>query len=144
MSSCHSSGQCARRRRRSVTGDEKPLRLPNRSGLSPCRSGGRLCAEFPVARVSLAGHSRPVTEDEAKAVAAVAVQCVTWGGWRRWSPVMRYGRLFTPGTDVGGGAYPMSSDYVGRNALSLVISLVPWIHSAGSRTRSRADASCAW
>ena len=29
---------------------------------------------------------------------------------------MRYGRLFTPGTDVGGGAYPMSSDYAGRNA----------------------------
>jgi hypothetical protein len=57
-----------------------------------------------------------VTEDEAKAVAAVAAQCVTWGGWRRWSPVMRYGRLFTPGTDVGGGAYPMSSDYAGRNA----------------------------
>ena len=57
-----------------------------------------------------------MTEDEAKAVAAVAVQCVTWGGWRRWSPVMRYGRLFTPGTDVGGGAYPMSSDYAGRNA----------------------------
>jgi hypothetical protein len=57
-----------------------------------------------------------MTEDEAKAVAAVAAECVTWGGWRRWSPVMRYGRLFTPGTDVGGGACPMSADYAGRNA----------------------------
>jgi hypothetical protein len=57
-----------------------------------------------------------MTEDEAKAVAAVAAQCVTWGGWRRWSPVMRYGRLFTPGTDVGGGAYRLSTDYAGRNA----------------------------
>jgi hypothetical protein len=57
-----------------------------------------------------------VNEDEAKAVAAAAAQCVTWGGWRRWGPVMRYGRLFTPGTDVGGGAYPMKPDYAGRNA----------------------------
>jgi hypothetical protein len=30
--------------------------------------------------VSLAGHSRPVTEDEAKTVAALAAQCLTWGG----------------------------------------------------------------
>jgi hypothetical protein len=29
---------------------------------------------------------------------------------------MRYGRLFTPGTDAGGGTYPMKSDYAGRNA----------------------------
>ena len=57
-----------------------------------------------------------MTEDEAKAVAAVAAQCVTWGGWRRWGPVMRYGRLFTPGTDAGGGAYPLKPDYAGRNA----------------------------
>jgi hypothetical protein len=41
-----------------------------------------------------------VTEDEAKAVAAVAAQCLTWSGWRRWAPVMRYGRLFTPGTNA--------------------------------------------
>jgi hypothetical protein len=57
-----------------------------------------------------------VTEDEAKAVAAVAAQCVTWGGWRRWGPVMRYGRLFRPGTDVGGGPYPLRPDYAGQNA----------------------------
>jgi hypothetical protein len=50
-----------------------------------------------------------VTEDEAKAVAAVAARCLTWSGWRRWEPVMRYGRLFTPGPDpdVGdGGMFP--------------------------------------
>jgi hypothetical protein len=29
---------------------------------------------------------------------------------------MRYGRLFTPGTDVGGGQHPMLSDWAGRNA----------------------------
>jgi hypothetical protein len=27
---------------------------------------------------------------------------------------MRYGRLFTPGTDVGGGVYPVTTDYSGR------------------------------
>ena len=47
----------------------------------------------------MACHPWAVTEDEAKAVAAVAAQCLTWNGWRRWEPVMRYGRLFTPGTD---------------------------------------------
>ena len=60
-------------------------------------------------------HPCPVTEDEAKAVAAVAARCLTWSGWRRWEPVMRYGRLFTPGTDaVGGGG--MLSDQAGRKA----------------------------
>ena len=63
-----------------------------------------------------AGHSRPANEDEAKTVAAVAAQCLTWGGWRRWGLVMRYGRLFTPGADVGGGQYPMFPDWAGRNA----------------------------
>ena len=33
-------------------------------------------------------------------MAAAAAQCLTWSGWRRWEPVMRYGRLFTPGTDA--------------------------------------------
>jgi len=55
-----------------------------------------------------AGHSRPANEDEAKTVAAVAAQCLTWGGWRRWGLIMRYGRLFTPGTDAGGGQYRCS------------------------------------
>jgi hypothetical protein len=57
-----------------------------------------------------------VNEDEAKTVAAVAAQCLTWGGWRRWGLIMRYGRLFKPGTDVGGGVYPMLPDWAGRNA----------------------------
>jgi hypothetical protein len=57
-----------------------------------------------------------MTEDEAKAVAAVAAQCVTWSGWRRWGPVMRYGRLFTPGTDAGGGIRIRGAATDGRNA----------------------------
>ena len=56
-----------------------------------------------------------MTEDEAETVAALAAQCV-WGRRRRWDLIMRYGRLFTPGTDAGGGAYPMQPLYAGRNA----------------------------
>ena len=66
--------------------------------------------------VRLGGHSRPMTEDEAKAVAAVAAQCVTWRGWRRWGLVMRYGRLFTPGTDAFGGIRIRGAASDGRNA----------------------------
>jgi hypothetical protein len=71
----------------------------------------------------MACHPWAVTEDEAKAVAAVAALCLTWSGWRRWEPVMRYGRLFTPGTDAvsdgrrmtqpqdaGRAAYRMAAD----------------------------------
>jgi hypothetical protein len=79
-------------------------------------------------------------------VAAVAAQCVTWGGWRRWSPVMRYGRLFTPGTDVGGGAYPMSSDYAGRNAYPRAVDL-GLLYAEGYTCRPRGmriPASWAW
>ncbi len=57
-----------------------------------------------------------MNEDEAKTVAAVAAQCLTWGGWRRWGLIMRYGRLFKPGTDVVGGVYPKLADSAGRNA----------------------------
>src|ERR1700722_3929689 len=56
-----------------------------------------------------------MTEDEAKTVAKLAARCV-WGGRRRLGVVMRYGRLFTPGTDTGGGAYPMIPAYDGKNA----------------------------
>ena len=56
-----------------------------------------------------------MTGDEAKTVAALAAQCV-WGGRSRWDLIMRYGRLFTPGTDAGGGAYPKQRLYAGRNA----------------------------
>jgi hypothetical protein len=55
-----------------------------------------------------------MTEDEAKTVAGLAAQCVR-GGRSRWGLVMRYGRLFTPGTDVGGG-HPMIPAWVGKNA----------------------------
>lgn len=56
-----------------------------------------------------------MTEDEAKTVAALAAQCV-WGGRDRWGLIMRYGQLFTPGTDAGGGAFPLRPLYAGRNA----------------------------
>lgn len=51
---------------------------------------------------------------------AVAVRCLTWSGWRRWEPVMRYGRLFTPGTHAarGGGVVP---DQAGRMAYRLAV-----------------------
>jgi hypothetical protein len=56
-----------------------------------------------------------MTEDEAETVAALAAQCV-WGGRSRWDLIMRYGRLFTPGTDAGGGPYPEGHRHAGRNA----------------------------
>lgn len=61
-----------------------------------------------------------MTEDEAKAVAMVAALCLTWGGWRRWEPVLRYGRLFTPGTDAVGGRRGRSPD-PGRKAWQLAV-----------------------
>ena len=59
-----------------------------------------------------------MTEDEALAVAEVAAQCRTWNGWRRWEPVMRYGRLFTPGTGTVHGR-GMSPERAGRKAYQL-------------------------
>jgi hypothetical protein len=56
-----------------------------------------------------------MTEDEAETVAALAAQCV-WGRRSRWDLIMRYGRLFTPGTEVGGGAHRVGPLYAGRNA----------------------------
>jgi hypothetical protein len=56
-----------------------------------------------------------MTEDEAETVAALAAQCV-WGGRSRWDLIMRYGRLFTPGTAAGGGAYSKRPRNAGRNA----------------------------
>jgi hypothetical protein len=56
-----------------------------------------------------------MTEDEAMAVAELAARCV-WGGRRYLALIMRYGRLFRPGTDAGGGAYPMIPAMAGKNA----------------------------
>ena len=57
-----------------------------------------------------------MTEDEAGTVAALAAQCAH-GARRRWGLIMRYGRLFTPGTDADGG-YPMIliPAWAGKNA----------------------------
>jgi hypothetical protein len=56
-----------------------------------------------------------MTEDEAKTVADLAARCVR-DGRRRLGLIMRYGRLFRPGTDAGGGSYPMMPAMAGRNA----------------------------
>jgi hypothetical protein len=61
-----------------------------------------------------------MTEDEAQTVAALAAACV-WGARRRWGLVMRYGRLFAPGTEAGGGAYPMIPALAGKNAYQLAL-----------------------
>ena len=50
----------------------------------------------------------------------VAAQCRTWSGWRRWEPVMRYGRLFTPGATAV-RARGMSADQAGRKASRLAV-----------------------
>ena len=77
-----------------------------------------------------------MTEDEAKAVAVVAAQCLTWSGWRRWEPVMRYGRLFTPGpADVGDRA--VLPDLAGRTAARLAAdSGLPYAEGYASHPRA--------
>jgi hypothetical protein len=61
-----------------------------------------------------------MTEDEAKTVAALAAQCV-WGGRDRWGLIMRYGQLFTPGTEAGSGPGPLRPSYAGRNAYQMAM-----------------------
>lgn len=56
-----------------------------------------------------------MTEDEAMTVADLAAECVR-GERERLGLIARYGRLFRPGTDAGGGAYPMIPAMAGRNA----------------------------
>jgi hypothetical protein len=56
-----------------------------------------------------------MTEEEAKTVAALAADCV-WGGRRHLGLIMRYGRLFRPGTEAGDDAYPMMPAWAGKNA----------------------------
>jgi hypothetical protein len=56
-----------------------------------------------------------MTEDEATTVAKLAARCA-WGGRGHLGLIMRYGRLFSPGMDAGGGAHPMVPAYAGKNA----------------------------
>jgi hypothetical protein len=62
-----------------------------------------------------------VTEDEAKAVAAVAARCLTWSGCLRWEPVMRYGRLFTPGPGPDADHGGMFPELAGGKAAQLAV-----------------------
>lgn len=58
--------------------------------------------------------SQVVNESEAVLIAWVAAQCRTMRGRERHGPIMRYGRVFAPGVEVGGGVpIPAMS---GRNA----------------------------
>jgi len=61
----------------------------------------------------LGGHSRPVTEDEAKTVAALAAHCV-WGARSRWGRSCGMADC-SPGTDVGAGN-PMIPAWACKNA----------------------------
>lgn len=56
-----------------------------------------------------------MTEDEATTVAKLAARCAR-GGRGHLGLIMEYGRLFSPGTDAGGGAYPMVPAYAAKNA----------------------------
>jgi hypothetical protein len=49
----------------------------------------------------LAGHHRSVTEEEAKAVAEFVARYVA-DAMRYMAPIIRYGRLFTPGAGASG------------------------------------------
>jgi hypothetical protein len=51
----------------------------------------------------------------------VAARCLTWSGWRRWGPVMRYGRLFTPGIDAARDDSGMFPGQAGRRACRLAV-----------------------
>lgn len=64
-------------------------------------SGSDRRGGFPLRRTGLAGHHRPVTEDEAKAVAEFAARYVE-NAVHHLAPIIRYGRLFTPGADASG------------------------------------------
>jgi hypothetical protein len=56
-----------------------------------------------------------MTEDEATTVAKLAARCAR-GGRGHLGLIMRYGRLFSPGSEAGGGAYPMVPAYAGKKA----------------------------
>lgn len=84
-----------------------------------------------------------MTEGEAETVAKLAAQCV-WGARRRWGLIMQYGRLFTPGTDAGGGAYPMIPAYNGKNACQRAMESGLLYAEGHARRPSGITASSAW
>ena len=82
-------------------------------------------------------------------MAAVAAQSLTWSGWRRWEPVMRYGRLFTPATNAVAGRSGWDPD-PGQTACQLAVDsgllyaegYAVYQHPAGGVTFPRAWAWC--
>jgi hypothetical protein len=63
-----------------------------------------------------------VTEEEAATVAKLAADMGRdWNAGRLYGPVMRYGRLFTPGTEIPPVADSRNSGYPGKNAYRLAM-----------------------
>lgn len=83
-----------------------------------------------------------MTEDEAATVAALAEQCV-WDGPRRLGAIMRYGRLFTAGSDAGGGVYPMLPAMAGKNAYQRAVD-TGLLYAEGYARHGRVETHSAW
>jgi hypothetical protein len=63
-----------------------------------------------------------MTEEEAATVAKLAADMGRdWNAGRLYGPVMRYGRLFTPGTEIPPVADQRNSGYPGKNAYRLAM-----------------------
>jgi hypothetical protein len=84
-----------------------------------------------------------MTEDEAMTVADLAAQCVR-GDRERLGLIARYGRLFRPGTDAGGGAYPMIPAMAGRNAYQRAMDCGLLYAEGYARARSGIVTHSAW
>ncbi len=84
-----------------------------------------------------------MTEEEAQLVVVVAAQRVTWGN-RQWEPVMRYGRLFTPGTAAGGAAQTDPADAAETAYLKAAESGADLRRRLGPASRSQPDAAARW
>jgi hypothetical protein len=74
-------------------------------------------------------------------VAKFAAACAGWGS--DWGPVMRYGRLFTPGTDVGGGD-PIPPSNPGENAYRRAMDSGLLYAEGYARVNGRITAYHAW
>jgi hypothetical protein len=95
--------------------------------------------------VRLAGHSRPVTEDEAETVAKLATAMGQSVNTRQlYGPVMRYGRLFTPGTEIPAVADQRNSGYPGKNAYRLALDSGLLYAEGYARVNGRITTYSAW
>jgi hypothetical protein len=86
-----------------------------------------------------------MTEDEATIVALLAAKCAHGARSRGILTTMRYGRLFTPGTDVGGG-YPvvLIPAWAGKNACRRAMDSGPLYAEGYARHANGITHSSAW